>query len=56
MKKIDPTKNVSPTHRVPTHDSYAGSGPTVKHVEPMQNSTAIHHVRRGTPGRSRPLR
>jgi hypothetical protein len=44
VKKIDPTKNVASVVVIPTASSNAGIGPTRKHVEPIENSSPIHHV------------
>ena len=45
VKKSDPMKNVAVSAVRPTHDAYAGMGPTAKHADPTMNSAAIHHAR-----------
>src|SRR5436190_22991428 len=45
VKKSDPMKNVAVSAVRPTHDAYAGMGPTAKHADPTMNSAAIHHPR-----------
>jgi hypothetical protein len=43
VKKIEPTKKTSPSTPEPTNCSKPGNGPMKKHVEPIANSTPIHH-------------
>ena len=46
MKKIEPTKNVTPMPGRETLAHCAASAATVKHSEPSANSTLIHQLRR----------
>jgi hypothetical protein len=46
VKKIEPTKNTSPSTTAPTSSTNPGNGPTKKHVEPTAKRTPIHHVSR----------
>src|SRR5262249_44654238 len=43
VKKIEPTKNTSPSTREPTSSTKPGNGPTRKHVEPIAKRTPTHH-------------
>src|SRR5690348_3674230 len=45
VKKIEPTKKVTPTAVAPTNCAYPGNGPTRKHADPIANSRAIHRSR-----------
>ncbi|WP_239152680.1 hypothetical protein [Virgisporangium aurantiacum] len=46
MKKIDPTKKVTPSTTPPTASVYAGTDPSTKQAEPTMNRLAIAEFRR----------
>ena len=46
MKKIDPTKKITPIAGRELDPHCEATAPTTKHSEPSENRTAIHQLRR----------
>jgi len=45
VKRIEPTKKVTPSAASPTRFAYPGNGPTKKHVDPSAKHRAIQRRR-----------
>ncbi len=43
VKKMEPTKYVTPSAFAPTRLAYGGKAPSAKHVDPTMKRVAIHH-------------